>query len=293
MRERLTDREHWDAQWERAAGAAPPDEGDWAASVAADWFLGGLVARLSGERGLKLMDHYAYHILWDVLYPAWLPRKPGARVIEIGCAPGHHLVEVATRCGYVPYGVDYSEVGVRAARATFEANGFPPENIVQADVFSPEFVTCRREAFDVVMSRGFVEHFADLDPVMRIHADLLAPGGTLMVEVPNLRGVYYPYLRFFAREVLAAHNTEVMRLSVLRRSCARAGLRPVHCDYFGRFALDEFRLGRSSDPLMRAMGWRVRRLQGLANVAYRLLLPSRPGGSAAFSPRMMLVGLKD
>ena len=102
---------------------------------------------------------------------------PGAAVVEIGSAPGEHLVRLSETFGLVPYGIEYSAAGVEVNRAVFAARGLDPENVIQMDFFSDECLLSCRERFDVVVSRGFIEHFADAAQVVDRHLELLKPGG--------------------------------------------------------------------------------------------------------------------
>jgi 2-polyprenyl-3-methyl-5-hydroxy-6-metoxy-1,4-benzoquinol methylase len=70
----------------------------------------------------------------------------GAKVVEVGSAPGEHLVRLKQRFGLTP-----------------------------------------REAFDVVLSGGFIEHFTDVAAIVQKHLQLLKPGGRLVVMIPNLK----------------------------------------------------------------------------------------------------------
>src|SRR5689334_6938717 len=112
---RLTDKAYWDAKYapRRAAGdaAAPRTP------------LISAIKRLLGPRMVERMRHYPEYLLWDVLYAQHLPREKGARVLEIGSAPGQHLVQLWRSFGYEPFGVEYSEKGVQVNRELFERHG--------------------------------------------------------------------------------------------------------------------------------------------------------------------------
>lgn len=155
------------------------------------------------------------------------------KIIEIGCAPGHKLVQFAARYGYEPYGVEYTAPGADAARKTFMRHHISPENIFFKDFFDVDFQRMHRNAFDIVMSFGFIEHFHDPRSVLAAHMNMLKPGGLLLIMVPNIRGIYYPLLRFLALHVLAMHNIEIMKKKVFRNLFQSLGVHELFCDYYG------------------------------------------------------------
>ena len=105
------------------------------------------------------------------------------RVLEIGRAPGHELPAVNRLFGYQPYGVDYNASGVALDRELFVQAGLDPEQVMHEECFEAGFQARFRSYFDVVMSHGFVEHFANPAQVLEAHASLLNPGGLLLVTV--------------------------------------------------------------------------------------------------------------
>src|SRR5258705_10596664 len=109
---RLTKPEYWDSKYARAS-VAQTDERPKGRS----WVR--LIKRLLGTRMLDYLGSYSEYLLWEVLYPSKLPAKKGARVLEVGSAPGDHLVQLSRSFGYEAYGVEYSEAGVRVNREIF------------------------------------------------------------------------------------------------------------------------------------------------------------------------------
>jgi hypothetical protein len=79
---------------------------------------------------------YSDYLIWDVLFPRYLPKTAGLKLVELGSAPGFNLVRLNHRFGYIPYGIERSEHGVRLNQRVFLENGLPPENVIQADILS-------------------------------------------------------------------------------------------------------------------------------------------------------------
>jgi SAM-dependent methyltransferase len=280
----LTRREHWDAVHasERAGVTRPRDagQGHWPRRT---------LKRLLGRRLLEYVSSYDEHQIWHVLYPRYLP-PPGAEVVEIGSAPGEHLAKLSENFGLVPYGIEYSDAGVEVNRALFAVRGLDPQNVIQVDFFSDECLLRYRERFDMVVSRGFIEHFEDPSRVVDRHLELLKPGGLLIVTIPNLRGVNHALTSLFHRELIAMHDLEIMSKVPFLQLFDTARVRSVVCAYIGTFSFYLFNAkpGSRLAPLLRA----CMKLQALLNVLFRLCLGDRGAENRFTSPHLIFVGVK-
>ncbi|HNA96843.1 MAG TPA: methyltransferase domain-containing protein, partial [Chitinophagaceae bacterium] len=107
------------------------------------------------------------------------------------------MVRLNKTFGYEPYGVEYAEAGANLNREVFRQNGLDPNNVIRADAFSEEFLSRYEGYFDLVISRGFIEHFTEMDKVINMHLRLLKPGGKLIVTIPKLTGVPNLIFRVF------------------------------------------------------------------------------------------------
>lgn len=137
--------------------------------------------------------------------------KPGARYIEIGCAPGKYVAWVAVRCKARTSGLDYSETGIRNCRELFRAMGLDID-LHQGDFFDNNLP---KSSFDVVTSFGFIEHFDDPTDAVSKHVELLAPGGIALITVPNYGGVFGKIQAKCDPANLALHNTSIMNPKAL------------------------------------------------------------------------------
>src|SRR5947208_3012495 len=73
--------------------------------------------RLLGPRLLERMASYEDYLLWDVIFKRYLADlRPGAKVLEVGSAPGAFLVRFKAAFDCVPYGLDYCDTGVALNR---------------------------------------------------------------------------------------------------------------------------------------------------------------------------------
>lgn len=102
----------------------------------------------------------------------------GARVLDIGCASGY-VAEQLKRRGCEVVGVEPDPDAARAARA----HGV---EVIVADI---EQVRTRAElptGSDVVLFADVLEHLRDPLDTLRFTASLLAPGGIVVVSLPNI-----------------------------------------------------------------------------------------------------------
>lgn len=252
--------------------------------------LRALKARL-GARTLEGMSTYGDYVFWSAL-GKHLPPMKGARVLEVGSAPGDKLVEFARRMGVVPFGVEYTQEGVEVNRRLFRAQGLNPDNVIHADLFADDFQRRYRGAFDIVYSGGFIEHFSDPRDVIDKHLNLLAEGGYLVIDIPNLRGLNYALTSLFAPRLIAIHNLTIMKMREFRKLFDDARLTPLVCRYYGTFNFDLFSdEARPGVPAQKALAL-VQYARPVLNLAFRRLFGDRGADNAWTSPYLIYIGRK-
>jgi SAM-dependent methyltransferase len=282
LQDRLTEREFWDSQYDPAAASAAPRPPSRTKAF---------LRRVLGPKVRDMVQDYREYLVWNVVYPKYLSGREGAKVLEVGSAPGTHLVQLHKAYGFDCYGVEYTPRGADLNRQVFRRHGLDPANVIQADFFSSEFQAQYRGQFDIVLSRGFIEHFRDVDGVVSAHLNLLAPGGLLIVTIPNLRGINYGLALLFCKERLPLHNLAIMKRERFARLFDLKGLSSLYCDYFGGVNL----------PIVDTSTTRLRRLglamcakaQLLVNLAYRLLPTDSGAGHPWFSSHLVFLGRKE
>jgi methionine biosynthesis protein MetW len=104
----------------------------------------------------------------------------GSRVLDVGCATGYLAPELA-RSGCTVIGVEPDREAAAAAREQCEA-------VLQGDI---EDAACRAELealerFDAIVCGDVLEHLRDPWEALGFLASLLAPGGRVVVSVPNI-----------------------------------------------------------------------------------------------------------
>ncbi len=278
----LTDMEHWNSLYDpRAASAAP----------GATNRLKTAMKRLLGPTVLEYMRDYRDYLLWDVTYPRFLDAKRGAKALEVGSAPGYHLIRLRDAFGFEPYGVEYSPSGAELNRRLFQLRGISSDHVIQADFLSTDFQSRYEAHFDVVVSHGFIEHFTDVESVVSKHLNVLAPGGRLVITIPNLQGVNYFLTWVFRKELIPMHNLSIMRRATFCELFSRREVTPLLCDYYGTFSFGLF--NTRPESRMRYLLMVCDKVQRLLDAAFRLLFGARGAKSRHLSPYLIFVGVKE
>jgi SAM-dependent methyltransferase len=239
---------------------------------------------------MKLLTQqmYSEYEFWNVLLPRWIVPDSQKSVLEVGSAPGGHLVEFHRLFGYRPFGVEYTESGVESNRRTFLKHGFDPDQVIHADFFAAQFQNEYANRFDAVLSRGFIEHFENVEEVIGHHLHVLKPGGFLIVIIPNLQGMHLRAVRRYAPEMLPLHNLVIMNRDRFRQLFQDPSLDHKFCGYQGGVHL----LMGSDVPgnrMPEGKRARLRRVQGVLN-----LMQGAMGSidSGQTSPYLLYVGQK-
>jgi SAM-dependent methyltransferase len=269
---KLTDKQYWDSLYERNQSA--------------------YCIKRSIENLLKNSPFrsYADYLLWEVIYPKYLRKKEGAKIVEIGSAPGTELVRMHKAFGFIPYGIEYSEAGVGFNRAIFAANGLEPANVIHADFLSGEIETKFTEYFDVVLSQGFIEHFDNPKDVIDKHITLLRKGGYLIVNIPNLRGANGALQSFFDKDLLEMHNIGIMEKDKFAGLFNDQRLSVQYCGYYGTLNFNLFMAKRSSVRRIVLVFCKV--IQLPLNAVFRLLFGKKGAESKMFSPYLLFIGVR-
>ena len=161
------------------------------------------------EKEVRLARLYDTEILpaYAARFAALLARaidgRPGARVIEIGCATGAFTLELSRRFDLDSRltAFDASPAFIAEARARIEAEVAPhPQVSLSAHPDLPESIPLPDRSADLVVSNLAVATAADPRAAVQEAARLLVPGGQLALSAP-LRGTWSEFLDLF-RDVL-------------------------------------------------------------------------------------------
>ena len=106
----------------------------------------------------------------------------GSTVLDLGCSTGYMGSELR-RSNCEVYGVDANPLAVEAARS----QGYADVRVF--DLNHGEGVPFGDRQFDVILAADVLEHLLSPEEMLRrLHA-ILAPGGTLLVSLPNVAHV--------------------------------------------------------------------------------------------------------
>jgi 2-polyprenyl-3-methyl-5-hydroxy-6-metoxy-1,4-benzoquinol methylase len=98
-------------------------------------------------------------------------------------------------------GGEFPTLKLMSARAEIEAWGVdlicpanPPANFIQGSFEDPNIsLSLPEEYFDLIMMNDVLEHLWDTAGVLRRSYQLLKKGGTIVVSVPNVRQIRFPF----------------------------------------------------------------------------------------------------
>jgi SAM-dependent methyltransferase len=177
------------------------------------------------------------------------------RVLDVGCGGGE-LSRLLQKRGHVVSGVELVPEAAAAARqhlervevADVEADGFP---------FPPG-------SFDALVFADVLEHFVDPWRVLREAVPLLAPGGRVVVSVPNLqnwrvlRRLLLGKWEYRERGITDFGHLRFFTAATLRGLFASTGLAVTHLGYhyrrtFGRALANVLTFGKARPYLARQL----------------------------------------
>ncbi len=160
-------------------------------------------------------------------------------VLSIGCARGATEAELVKR-GVTVVGIELDSTATAIARKRGvtvlegDASGFVPE--------------LSRWRFDCLFYADILEHLPDPLTVLRQHVDLLKPGGTVIVSVPNFR-----HFSVFASLFVRGH-ARYANAGILDKTHLRITTRKTVLDWFAQAGIEttlwKYNLSRRRDMLM-------------------------------------------
>lgn len=101
---------------------------------------------------------------------------------------------------------------------------------MQADIFTCDIP----KQWDFVYSLGLLEHFENTTQVLSKHLDFTAENGTMMVLIPNFRGLNGWLQKTFDRENYDIHNIACMNINYLKSCCRDLPVSNLNVYYYGK-----------------------------------------------------------
>lgn len=197
--------------------------------------------KAQGMRRVSIINRFAGHSFKD------------RKLLDIGCAFGPFLA-AAAESGWEPYGTDVSDAAVTYVNETL---GFSAEKAMFPDC---SFKTLP-EKYDAITMWYVIEHFKNLDAVLRKVSAMLRDGGVFAFSTPSASGVSASYsAESFFRNSPKDHFT-ILDMHKCRKILKKYGFTKIKCVSTGhhpeRFPL--FGGGSScKKPLKKgSFGWHV------------------------------------
>jgi len=130
----------------------------------------------SGYYDFEDINHAAVGVMAE-LRPH-LPARPS--VLDVGCGRGQQGQSVR-RLGYRVTGIERNADALRLARERLD-------EVVDADLADAPAVTAALEGrwFEVILFADVLEHLSDPLTILRFYRRFLAPGGRIVISVPNI-----------------------------------------------------------------------------------------------------------
>lgn len=206
--------------------------------------------------------------------------------MEIGGAPGSIMAYMHNR-----HGLEVSTIDFCSKEIT--DNYLKSRKINSYSIYEADFIQLDisdyKDKYDLVSSWGFIEHF-DLDTcgkLIRKHKALVADGGYLIIELPNIRKFNWLLYRIFNKELLDIHNLDVMNLSFLKERITEGNdFKLLYSNYY----LTSFLGFSSSNEFFerhRIIKWIFGKLQSLSRVLHIDNIKNR-----FFSPYIVMIAQK-
>jgi 2-polyprenyl-3-methyl-5-hydroxy-6-metoxy-1,4-benzoquinol methylase len=157
---------------ESALAGFYPQEYWWSEKPLSEGFFSKLFHKMEkAYREFVVADHARF-----LDYCAKSNRAGGKRLLDIGCGSGSFL-QCARSHGFLPHGMDMS---AKAVEIVQNEHGIPAK---QGGIGQEVWEGNR---FDFITMFHVLEHLPDPRQALRFAAGLLAPGGTLVLQVPNI-----------------------------------------------------------------------------------------------------------
>lgn len=187
---------------------------------------------------------------FDELIDKYISWKDINSYMEIGGAPGSVMTHM-----YKIHGLSVSTVDFTESERIIEflnVHGVEKYSVFQSDFMKFDIVPhCKK--YDIVASWGFIEHFERKVAAKFIEKQkqMVSEKGYLVIELPNIRKVFWLVYWIFNRELIKIHNLEIMDLSWLKKCVTKDGkFELLYASYYftmnpqNEFFVEHKRIGR-------------------------------------------------
>lgn len=142
----------------------------------------------------------------------FINNKIPLKILEIGGARGNILKKLYHFSNCKIASLDFSRIGNKFLSSSLAKENIKPYKIITADLFSYK---ARRE-YNIVYSLGLVEHFSELDVVIKLHLKFLKINGVLIIGFPDLTNINGALLKYLDKNLYQKHNIKIMDKSFFK-----------------------------------------------------------------------------
>lgn len=159
--------------------------------------------------------------------------KPKSAV-EIGGFPGFFAIYLKKYLN-IPVTIFDYVIHIKIFEELLAYNGLNKDDIgvIEGDMF--DYAIDKK--YDFVYSVGLIEHFKDIQNIIKIHLQFCNEGKRVFIVLPNFRSINGYINKLFDRSHYDAHNIDCMDITYLREEAKKAGMKNISCYYQGKFSI--------------------------------------------------------
>lgn len=119
---------------------------------------------------------------YDLTYPELIEHLPARtrRVLDVGCGSGSRGLEIKRASGAHVTGIEHGDAAARLARTRLD-------EVHELDLTTAQELPWQPAPYDVIVLADVLARLADPERVLRLLLDHLAPDGTVLLTVPNVK----------------------------------------------------------------------------------------------------------
>jgi hypothetical protein len=178
---------------------------------------------------IEVGEKYAFY---DIFQNISSKLKTGSHSIELGGFPGYFSVYLKKYCKLNVTLLDYYySHSFFSKMLSLNKMANDDIEVLKEDIFSYNSVV----KYDFVFSCGLIEHFYDLNGILKEHIKFVNEAGIVLIIVPNFLGINGLIQKYFDPQNLSIHNLEAMNLNLIKESLIKLGLAEIDSGYYPSF----------------------------------------------------------
>jgi len=194
-------------------------------------FWSGYWRNKSDEFKLPIQSEY----LFTPLFRKEIENMKPSNAVELGGFPGTFSIYLNKYFQLPTTLVDYF-IDDELLHQFMEANDLKSGDLTwkEADILTEGLL---HDTYDFVFSIGLIEHFEDTTQILRSHVKYVRIGGSLLIVLPNFRGINGWFQRNFDIENYNKHYIQCMDPQLLKQELKNLGCTNIEAGYFAKFSI--------------------------------------------------------